>query len=149
MAGTITSTLTQFGIRNSALGTNPGFLLTATCTADAADGSFPATVLARTGAELGSTDGLYLQQVVTNPGSTAPTDNWDMTITDVDGVDMLGGAGQNRHTTTSQVCFPTITARPTSGALTLNISGNSVNSAVIVVKVFLGLYPTAGTQPVA
>lgn len=149
MAGTITSTISQFGSFNSTLGMYPGFVITANCTADAADGSFPATVLARTGADLANTDGLWLQQMVTNPGSTAPQDNYDITITDVDGVDLLGGAGANRDTANSEVAFPTITARPLNGNITLTITNNNVNSATVVVKVFLGPIPTAGTQPVA
>ncbi len=41
-------------------------------------------------------------ELVTDPGSAAPSDNYDVDIVDSDGVDVLAGQGQNRHTTTTQ-----------------------------------------------
>src|SRR3990167_1003625 len=38
----------------------------------------------------------------TNPGSPAPTANYDITITDEDGLDVLHGVGANRHTTDTE-----------------------------------------------
>jgi hypothetical protein len=126
-AGTCTQDLTQMNLIQ---------LLTFTCTADSADGSFPSTVTS-----LNYTDrlkGWYLYKVITNPGTTAPTDNWDFTITDGDGIDVLGGAGANRHTTTSQSIIPLLTsnnyAQPFLDTWTLAITGNSNNSANIVIK---------------
>lgn len=41
--------------------------------------------------------------LVTVPnGAAAPTDNWDLTISDKRGIDVLAGAGANRHTTNTQ-----------------------------------------------
>ena len=48
-------------------------------------------------------------RVVTNPGATAPTDNWDLTIIDADGIDILATEGLNRDTATSEQIFPTNT----------------------------------------
>ncbi len=46
----------------------------------------------------------------TNPGSAAPTANYDITlIDDITGLDILGGAGANRHTTTTESIVPTLT----------------------------------------
>lgn len=111
--------------------------LTFTCTADSTDGSFLAMVFSQT--HLDKLVGFYLYKLVTNPGTTAPTDNWDFTITDADGLDVLGGSGADRHTTTSTMLAPklnstTYFAQPALGPWTLNITGNTTNSAIIVIK---------------
>lgn len=112
-------------------------VLTFTATADAADGSYPSTAMSA--ATLSKLKGWYLYKVITNPGSTAPTDNWDFTLSDTDGIDVLGGNGANRHTTTSQMIAPLLTtgvyfAQPVLNAWTLAITGNSNNSAGIVIQ---------------
>src|SRR4030043_2102612 len=40
--------------------------------------------------------GKYIIMVETDPGATAPSDNYDITITDARGVDVMGGALANR-----------------------------------------------------
>lgn len=40
--------------------------------------------------------------VCTDPGATAPTDNWDMVLTDESGVDVLASQGANRSTSATQ-----------------------------------------------
>ena len=45
----------------------------------------------------------------TNPGATAPTDNYDVTLVDdITGLDILGGAGANRDTSTTESVVPTL-----------------------------------------
>ncbi len=45
----------------------------------------------------------------TNPGSAAPTANYDITLVDdITGLDILGGAGANRHTTATESVVPTL-----------------------------------------
>jgi hypothetical protein len=46
-------------------------------------------------------DGL-LVLVCTDPGATAPTDNWDLELKDSDGVDLLAGQGANRDTANTE-----------------------------------------------
>jgi hypothetical protein len=117
MAGTITFTQSDSGqIRR----------VVATCTADASNGSFPATALP---VLEGVIVGLY-----TNPGSPAPTDNYDITLVDGDGVDRLGGLGADRDTSTSERVALAIPV-DSSDSLTLTPTGNSVNSAVTVVTI--------------
>jgi len=94
--------------------------------ADAADGSVPNTVLP-------SIEG-NIVALETNPGATAPTDNYDIALNDAEGVDKLAGAGQNRDTANTEqagvVFASTSVPVPVDGeALTLAISGNAVNSA--------------------
>jgi len=45
-------------------------------------------------------------KVVTNPGATAPTDNYDVTLVDEDGFDALEGYGANRDTATTEAVYP-------------------------------------------
>lgn len=47
-----------------------------------------------------------IHRVTTNPGSTAPTDNWDITVSDENGIDVLASLGANRDTTNSETVFP-------------------------------------------
>lgn len=95
-------------------------------TGDAANGSFPATTLRSLGVHIDGT----LLAIETNPGAVAPTDNYDITLVDADGLDRLGGVGADRDTANTEyaavgrVCSPDDT-------LTLTIVNNSVNSATI------------------
>lgn len=48
-----------------------------------------------------------LLQLRTDPGATAPDDNYDLTLLDaIGGADVLGGVGANRHTTSTQIAIP-------------------------------------------
>lgn len=47
----------------------------------------------------------FIVKVNFNP-SDGPTDNYDVTLIDEDGIDVLGGAGADRDTSTSE-CIPT------------------------------------------
>lgn len=81
-----------------------------------------------------------LERMVTNPGSTAPQANYDITITDADGFDVLGGTGANRHETNTEeaaIAFGTYFQRTVAGPLTLNISGNNVNGATGTVSLYV------------
>jgi hypothetical protein len=76
--------------------------------------------------------GYYLYSVETDPGSTAPQDDYDITLTDANGLDIAGGLLANRDTTNTEMVnvgtasfgYPVI-----RGPLTVAISGNNVNSA--------------------
>lgn len=59
--------------------------------------------------------------LVTDPGAAAPTDNYDVTVTDPDGYDVLQGAGANRDTATTETAVPTAES-VAFGTLTLNVS---------------------------
>lgn len=96
-------------------------------TADAADATIPSLVLP-------PIEG-FLLALETNPGATAPTDNWDVVLNDGEGVDRLLGVGANRDTANSEIAAVAFTSSsmhsPVSidETLTLAISGNAVNSA--------------------
>ena len=110
-------------------------------TGDASNGTFPDTTLKKLRG--------YLQPVVTNPGSTAPTDNWDWAIKDsVDSTaDASGTTGTDRDTANTEVAVATSSGSATphffdGGNYTLAISGNSVNSATLQI-VFRWLFVQA------
>ena len=129
MAGTITEALTS--------GRPPVKVITLTCTADSSDGSYPATAL--TNIPHGEIGGRLLQ-IATDPGSTAPQANYDITVTEAGGADLLLGVGANRHTSSSEVAI--IESNGASAVyagtdtLTLNIANNNVNSAGITIKIY-------------
>jgi len=105
-------------------------IYTYTMTADSADGSFPATASR-------PIDG-WIIRVETNPGATAPTALWGLTLLDQDGLDVMGGviaagATTGRSATATQhVMAPQPYVR---GAVTITPTGNSVNSAVVVLRI--------------
>jgi len=66
--------------------------------------------------------------LITDPGSPAPSDNYTLIISDIDGVDLLlGAATANRHTTTTQFLAEASMAGAAWTRLTFAVSsaGNS------------------------
>jgi len=110
-------------------------VVTLTCTADAADGSFPATALT-------TKIGGRVVALETNPGSPAPTANYDIVLTDAEGYDVLQGLAANRSATVTEkppIVYSGTSLHPVvagEDTLTWTITGNAVNSAVIVGRVF-------------
>lgn len=96
--------------------------------ADASDGSVPDTALP-------AFEGRILQ-LLTNPGATAPTANYDITLVDAEGGDRLAAAGANRHTANTElagVLFASSSVHPyvsIGDVLTFNLDNNAVNSAL-------------------
>ena len=81
----------------------------------------------------------YLVLVVTDPdGTSVPTDNYDITLTDDEGVDVMGGALANRDTANTEQALPKIATsyggRWVNGLITLNIesAGNATSGEVIL-----------------
>ena len=102
---------------------------------DSGDGSFTATALTT------RLDG-FLHKIVTDPGSTAPTDNYDVTLLDDEGVDVLQTTGENRdtaNTETAHIVYSGTTVHPCvsqADTLTLTITGNSQTSATTVITIY-------------
>lgn len=111
--------------------------IVATCIGDAANGSFPATVLP-------SFEGRLLD-LMTIEGTNKPTNLWDLTLVTADGFDVLQGVGIDRATATAQkvpIVYSGTGTHPTvdeSDVLTLTIANNSVNSANIVIHLYYAL----------
>lgn len=108
-------------------------------TADAADGSLPTKTVGLYG---------YVEKIVTNPGSTAPTDNYDIAFGDPSdsALSVLSTALDNRHTTTTQQVYPRIAGTVGTvssfkpflvGDYTVAVTNNSVNSATGTIEIYL------------
>jgi hypothetical protein len=105
------------------------------CTADAADGSIPATTVSGVGGNL--------QAVFVDMGATAPTSAaYDVLVkaTSMADADLLGGAGANLTTTADQWVTPLVgnvyAPAPFYGDLSVAHTGNAVNSATPTVYMF-------------
>jgi hypothetical protein len=108
--------------------------LVVTWTASEVDGSFVSVTIP-------FYSGSYITHVVTDPGSTAPTDNYDITLTDTYGVDVMGGELTNRDTSNSEQVVPKIdtvfgSRMVEAQGLTLAITGNIVNSATGTIAIY-------------
>ena len=129
MAGTVTQATTTL--------VDHVKVVTLTCTADASDGSYPATAL--TGVPNNEKGGRLLQ-IATDPGATAPQSNYDIVLTEGGGADLLLGVGANRHTSNSEVAIiESNGAHPVyagTDTLTLALSNNNVNSALVTIKLY-------------
>lgn len=87
------------------------------------------------------TVGSYYGQVlaiVTDPdGSAAPSDNYDITITDTDTYDVLQGAGADRDTANTETATPSKTS-VAFGTLTLNVTNAGSGGAGVATLYILG-----------
>lgn len=72
------------------------YVHTCTWTGDSATGDVPDATVYLSG---------YLVKVVTDPGDTAPTDNYDIAINGPYGSDVMGGALANRDTVNTETAF--------------------------------------------
>jgi len=63
--------------------------------------------------------------VCTDPGATAPTDNYDIALNDDNGVDVLAGAGANRDTADTEY----IAAKESLGAVANSILTMEITNA--------------------
>lgn len=85
-----------------------------------------------------------IERVVFDPGPVAPTADYDATLTDENGIDVLGGQGANLHTTNSSSVCPGVPLKDgtttsvvpvvVDGILTLNVSaaGDTKSGKVVV-----------------
>lgn len=83
----------------------------------------------------------YVFMVIVNPGATAPTGSYDVTLLDSDGMDIMGGELANLSATVTAQFVPKIDSvygtRFVRGPLTMTLSGNSVNGAVGEIIIYI------------
>ncbi len=125
--GTVSVTRINLGVPNH------GQKVVVSFVADAVDGTVPAT-------EIGL--GGLVTKVVTNPGSTAPSDNYDVSCGDPSdtSLDVFGGALVNRDTTNTEQVYPVVagaTMPVFATTCTLAITNNVVNSATGTVEFYV------------
>lgn len=110
-------------------------VLTLSWVADATAATVPSTTI---NALTYGFSGWYLYSAETNPGSTAPTDNYDIVLNDVDGGDVAGALLANRHTTTTQLVNLGTAIPIVRGNLEFVLTNNLVNSATgTLILIFL------------
>jgi len=127
---------TQLGSSPVLINVSPTLLLSVACTADAANGSYPATALPQL-IESPQMQGMALLRAEIAPGSPNPTAGFSVSITDANGVDQLTGQAINLSASTAAI-YSAGAGIPVNGTFTLNITGNSVNSAVVTTTMYFG-----------
>ena len=111
--------------------------------ADAAAATVPDTSVVLNG---------FVQKIITNPGSTAPTANYDIAFGDPEdtALDALAGALANRHTTTTEQVYPAVAGTIGTvssfkvllkGTYLFQLTNNAVNSATGRVQIWLADQP--------
>jgi hypothetical protein len=100
-------------------------------TGDASGGTVPDKTF-----DLGREKVWYLIRAITDPGTTAPTDDYDITVKDAYGNDYANSQLLNRdESTTEKVAFGKY--EPIYGTITVSVSDTTVNSATgTIVLVF-------------
>ena len=108
-------------------------IITFTWVGDSADGTLPSTVVPN-----GKVYGTLLR-LVTDPGTPAPTALYDISVTDEDGLDVLGAAGQNRSATVTEEAELKMTTfqRVVANTLTFVLTGQAVLSAQGVARIYI------------
>jgi len=108
---------------------------------DASGGTVPAYTV--TSASLAFMKGYYIYAIETDPGTPAPTTLYDITITNAGARDVVGGALADRSATLQEVVPPKFDGvNPMyvpldGGALSINVSGTTANSATAYIKLWL------------
>jgi hypothetical protein len=90
--------------------------------------------------DVSGTDTAYISGTalrwVTNPSSTAPSDNYDIVVNDTDGVDVAAGVLANRDTSNSEAAYPAAnTYHVFDGPLSLVVS-NAGNAKLGVLTMY-------------
>jgi hypothetical protein len=87
----------------------------------------------------------YVVKAETNPGSTAPTDNYDITITDAESCDIMGGELSNRDTAISEQAIPKAGNAYgdmfVEGLVTCTVTNNAVVNATTKVIIYFRRSP--------
>ena len=74
-----------------------------------------------------------VERLITDPdGSSAPTDDWDLTITDEDGYDVLAGAGTDRDTANTEQVLASSLGIVKQSKLTVAASGMGSGGKAVV-----------------
>jgi hypothetical protein len=111
-------------------------VVTFTCVGDSADGTIPDTDISDN--TFRGIAGFFLDTVSVNPGATAP-DAADLSVKDVDGIDLLDGNGAALiHATNSLATVPAtdgqVKVQPIYDTITLSVANQATVDATYTVK---------------
>ena len=83
--------------------------------------------------------GWKLWHVQTDPGTTAPTVNYDIVLKrgDTNGEDMMGGTLNNRHNSNTESAYPATGTPIMDTDIFFALSGNSVNNGTGTVTIYI------------
>jgi len=85
---------------------------------------------AEDGTASGQTTNVYSGKILglaTDPGSPAPTDDYDITVTDEDGMDVLMGGGADRDTANTEYVLSASLGAVANDKLTINVAAAGTN----------------------
>jgi len=128
-AGTITDadggTLTAADWVQTAIGYQVTFILT-----DTGGSGFSATIPLTADQAAAN---LWIYSLQTDPGATAPTDDYDLTVVDSTGVSVFGTGCNDRDTSNTEICSTDNDAyvQYNSGNLTITVANNSQAGALV------------------
>lgn len=90
-----------------------------------------------TGATATAIDGVLIGlTTVPDGGGAAPTDNYDVTVTDADGHDVLLGAGGDRDTANTEHVTGASLAASAASVLTVNVSNaGNANAGLVILYI--------------
>lgn len=112
------------------------YLVTVAWTASSSGGSVSAIALSELASTWSQLQGYWVARVVTIPGSPAPTNGYSITITTSNNLDITNATMSSLSSSAAQM-FSLSTAPPITGVLTINLTGNSVNSAQGTIQLFV------------
>lgn len=133
-AGTCTQAVTDL----PTMAMSPMKVLTFTCIGDVSGGAFPSTAVSA--GNLESILGMYVVEARTYPGATNPTDLYDLTLKDAGAFTLISitdAAAATPAGNIPELITGVYGGRAIIDAPVLAITGNSVNSAAVTVKVIL------------
>ena len=89
-------------------------------------------------------EGWYLFKVQTKPGGTTPDDDYDITITDAEGHDVMGGELVDRDETNSEEAVPKVDTvylpQPNISSWTITVSGQTDATGAGEIYMFFSRY---------
>ena len=112
--------------------------LTIACVGAASGGAIANTDLCAISGLKAKLQGWGLWAVETIPGTPGPTDDSDVYLKTADATDMLAGNGVDQlDNAVNRFIYPPVSPMPIGPTLTLDVDGQSVNSAAYKIKLYL------------
>jgi hypothetical protein len=131
-SGTVTTTLAQQGANTGV------YTYSIAWTADGDGALSPVQIEADNFTKI---HGLFLVQVETIPGGTAPTALYDIAINDTDGADLLGGAGADRSATLPEIAYPSVISKVIANRFSVVLTSNTQAGATGTIRLYFSRTP--------
>jgi len=96
-----------------------------------------------------SIDGWYLVAVMTDPGATAPTDDYDLVINNSSGLDMMDGNLTDRDTADTEIAYADTLASVVDSRFTVVWSNQTDAGATGTIRMYFSMRPAPGVVTIA